>query len=163
MRKRDIIRLWNQVVDQTGIDKYTDRQWQEIYEEFLKSMYDNNEPYISVQSVEKLVDELEENMEISKSLNTSSDIDDEPLSALQNRLKDKIKVEPIIPLRRSTPRCVVDNNNFNQQLADIKFKSKQRQMHFQTEMAKHKDNDDLLMLGTSPKQEKAQTKKINKQ
>ncbi|XP_034118503.1 protein deadlock-like [Drosophila albomicans] len=122
-------------------------------------MCDNNEPYISVQSVEKLVDELEENMEISKSLNTSSDIDDEPLSALKNRLKDKIKVEPIIPLRRSTRRCVVDNNNFNQQLADIKFKSKQRQMHLKTEMAKHKDNGDLLMLGTSPKQEKAQTKK----
>ncbi|XP_034108267.1 uncharacterized protein LOC117570608 isoform X2 [Drosophila albomicans] len=159
MRKRDIIRLWNQVVAQTGIDKYTDGQWQEIYEEFLKSMYDKNEPYISVQSVEKLVDELEENMEISKSLNTSSDIDDEPLSALKNCLKDKIKVEPIIPLRRTTRRCVVDNNNFNQQLADIKFKSKQRQMHLQTEMAKHKDNDDLLMLGTSPKQEKAQTKK----
>ncbi|XP_060656084.1 uncharacterized protein LOC132791246 isoform X2 [Drosophila nasuta] len=158
MRKRDIIRLWNQVVDQTGIDKYTDTQWQEIYEEFLNSMYDYNEPYISVQSVEKLVDELEENMEISKSLNTSSDIDDEPLSALKNRLEDKIKVEPITTLRRSTRRCVVDNNNFNQQLADIKFKSEQLQTHLKTEMAKHKD-DDLLMLGTSPKQEKAQTKK----
>ncbi|XP_062128491.1 uncharacterized protein LOC133840588 isoform X1 [Drosophila sulfurigaster albostrigata] len=158
MRKRDIIRLWNQVVDQTGIDKYTDSQWQEIYEDFLNSMYDRNEPYISVKSVEKLVDELEENMEISKSLNTSSDIDDEPLSALKNRLKDKIKVEPISTRRRSTRRCVVDNNNFNQQLADIKFKSEQLQMHSKTELAKHQDNDDLLMLGTSPEQKKAQTK-----
>lgn len=53
MRRRDILRLWAQIVQHTGIEKYTAEEWQEHYEDFWKCMQTNEKPYIRVESVNK--------------------------------------------------------------------------------------------------------------
>lgn len=53
MRRRDILRMWAQIVQQTGIEKYTAKEWQENYEEFWKCMQSPTDPYIRIESVNK--------------------------------------------------------------------------------------------------------------
>lgn len=54
MRHRDIVRLWAQIVNELGEDKYTSQQWQEGYDDFWRSMLSNSEPYIRIESVSRL-------------------------------------------------------------------------------------------------------------
>lgn len=51
MRRRDISRMWAQIVKELGEDKYTSQQWQEGYEDFWRCMLSNSEPFIRIESV----------------------------------------------------------------------------------------------------------------
>ncbi|EDW71300.2 protein deadlock isoform X2 [Drosophila virilis] len=57
MRRRDILRMWAQIVQQTGIEKYTAKEWQENYEEFWKCMQSPTDPYIRIESIDHLLNE----------------------------------------------------------------------------------------------------------
>lgn len=45
--------MWRQIIDQTGVDKYTPEEWQESYEDFRRCMLSPSEPYVAIQSVNK--------------------------------------------------------------------------------------------------------------
>ncbi|XP_064546484.1 putative mediator of RNA polymerase II transcription subunit 26 isoform X2 [Drosophila montana] len=57
MRRRDILRMWAQIVQQTGIEKYTAEEWQENYEEFWKCMQSPTDPYIRIESIDHLLND----------------------------------------------------------------------------------------------------------
>ncbi|XP_030569042.1 protein deadlock isoform X2 [Drosophila novamexicana] len=57
MRRRDILRMWAQIVQQTGIEKYTAKEWQENYEEFWKCMQSPTDPYIRIESIDHLLND----------------------------------------------------------------------------------------------------------
>lgn len=51
MRRRDIARMWSQIVHEIGKDKYTSTEWQESYENFWRCMLSKSEPYIRIENV----------------------------------------------------------------------------------------------------------------
>ncbi|XP_017859434.1 PREDICTED: uncharacterized protein LOC108611358 [Drosophila arizonae] len=51
----EIKQLWNQVVTQTGVEKYSSDEWQEHYEQFWKCMVTTLKPYVAVQSVTQFI------------------------------------------------------------------------------------------------------------
>lgn len=50
-KEEDIVRMFRQMVDQTGVEKHTSEEWQEAYEDFCRCMQSPQEPYITVSSV----------------------------------------------------------------------------------------------------------------
>lgn len=49
--KNAILRMWRQIIEQTGIDKHTSEQWQVQYQDFCKCMISPSDPYVAIQSV----------------------------------------------------------------------------------------------------------------
>lgn len=49
--KAEILHMWRQIVDQTGVDKYSHEEWQEHYENFVRCMLSPSEPYVQIDSV----------------------------------------------------------------------------------------------------------------
>ncbi|XP_030241351.1 A-kinase anchor protein 9-like [Drosophila navojoa] len=55
MHRRDILRLWAQIVQHTGVEEYTAEEWQEHYENFWKHMQSNEMPYIRLESIDLML------------------------------------------------------------------------------------------------------------
>lgn len=49
--KSGVLRMWRQIIEQTGVDKYTSEQWQVQYEDFCRCMASMSEPFVAIQSV----------------------------------------------------------------------------------------------------------------
>lgn len=49
--KNAILHMWRQILEQTGIDKYTSEQWQVQYEDFCRCMLSASEPFVAIASV----------------------------------------------------------------------------------------------------------------
>ncbi|XP_017856881.1 PREDICTED: protein deadlock [Drosophila arizonae] len=94
MRRRDILRLWAQIVQHTGIEKYTAEEWQEHYEDFWKCMQTNENPYIRVESIDLMLKDdvsikpVQQIQRTKRNNETRIDNDElEPQSVLRKRLK----------------------------------------------------------------------------
>ncbi|XP_023179915.2 trichohyalin isoform X2 [Drosophila hydei] len=55
MRRRDILRMWAQIVQHTGRATYTPEEWQESYEDFWKCMQSATDPYIRIDNIDHLI------------------------------------------------------------------------------------------------------------
>ncbi|KAH8378422.1 hypothetical protein KR093_011312 [Drosophila rubida] len=181
MRKRDILRLWSQIVHEIGRDKYTYNQWQEIYNDFMRCMYAPSDPYIRIQSVEKLVADFKQRGANGKGKNTSGKVDNESLPILKSLLQSDIKEETVITPRRSRRQCVLNSNNnirttpqtackaketVNGQHENIESTALLLQKQIQTQIIKEQNKGQPMVLLTRFKQpfksETLQTKKLIK-
>ncbi|XP_032585224.2 involucrin [Drosophila mojavensis] len=98
----DIKQLWNQVVTQTGVDKYNSDEWQGHYEQFWKCMVTTLEPYVVVQSVKQFLPGLEIDGE-------QSDDPIKPPPQTSTQVQPPVISDSISALR--IPRVKPDNNS----------------------------------------------------
>ncbi|TDG49938.1 hypothetical protein AWZ03_003714 [Drosophila navojoa] len=50
--RTEINRLWNQIITQAGVHRYSSDEWQRIYEELMEWMLDDFTPHVSISNVE---------------------------------------------------------------------------------------------------------------